>query len=230
MAGRANGTYHEVGRYGRRGENASRTGESTIWGDRNVGAISEGPRDPLHQQGQVASCVRPDLTVWRPPAMLGKSPEFIRRSTDVLDELIPAMPVDDGMVVLIARVRRCIIEAAAEEGATYETLLAAASAEITTITKEKTEAQVSSPPSERCSAQDRGPHRSSGAMPNNKKWAAEDDRRLLELKAAGKADAVIGHTMGRSTGSIAARLARLHTRTARLERLLNRLGRTQPIS
>jgi hypothetical protein len=150
--------------------------------------------------------------------MPGKSPEIIRRSTDVLDELIPAMPVDGGIPVLIARVRRCIIEAAAEEGASYGTLLAAASAEITMITKERREAQLSSPPSERFSAQDRRPHRSSGATPNNKKWAAEDDRRLLELKAAGKAHAVIGHTMGRSTGSIAARLAKLHTKTARLER------------
>ena len=55
-------------------------------------------------------------------------------------------------------------------------------------------------------------------MPKNEKWSAEDDRGLLELKAAGKADAVMGHALGRSTGSIAARLAKLHTRTARLER------------
>jgi hypothetical protein len=150
--------------------------------------------------------------------MPGKNPELIRRSTDVLDELIPAMPVDDGILVLIARVRRCIVRAAAEEGASYETLLAAASAEISTITKERMEVQAPPTVPKGCCGQDRGPHRSSGAMPNNKKWAAEDDKRLLELKAAGKAHAVIGHTMGRSTGSIAARLAKLHTRTARLER------------
>jgi hypothetical protein len=52
----------------------------------------------------------------------------------------------------------------------------------------------------------------------NEKWSAEDDRRLLELKAAGKADAVMGHALGRSAGSIAARLAKLHSKTARLER------------
>jgi hypothetical protein len=128
------------------------------------------------------------------------------------------MPVDDEMPMLIARVRRCVVEAAAEGGASYQALLAAALAEITTITKEKKEAQVPSPPFERCLAQDRRPHRSSAAVPNNKRWAAEDDSRLLELKAAGKADAVIGHTMGRSTGSIAARLAKLHTKTTRLQR------------
>jgi hypothetical protein len=148
--------------------------------------------------------------------MRSDSPEFIKRSTDVLDEIIPTMPVDDGILALIARVRRCIIEAAAEEGASYETLLAAASAEISTITKERTGVQGRPSLPKGCFEQDR--HRSSGAMPNNKKWAAEDERRLLELKAAGKAHAVIGHALGRSTGSIAARLAKLHAKTARVER------------
>ena len=150
--------------------------------------------------------------------MRSNSPEFIKWSTDVLDEIIPSLPVDDGISVLIARVRRRIIEAAAEQGASYQTLVAVASAEISTITIEGT--GVEGPPSlpKRCFGQDRNPHRSSGAMPKNEKWSAEDDRRLLELKAAGKADAVMGHALGRSTGSIAARLAKLHTRTARLER------------
>jgi len=146
------------------------------------------------------------------------SAEFVRRSTDVLDEIIPTMPVDDGISALIARVRRRIVEADAEEGATYESLLAAASAEISTITKERTGVQARPSVPERCFGRDRSPHRSPGAMPKNKKWVADDDRRLLELKAAGKAHAVIGHAMGRSTGSIAARLAKLHTKTARLER------------
>jgi hypothetical protein len=150
--------------------------------------------------------------------MMTNSLEFIRQVTDVLDEIIPTMPVDDGILALIARVRRCIIEAAAEEGASYETLLAAASTEISTITKEGVGVQARPSLPKRCFGQDRSPHRSSGAMPNNKTWLAEDDRRLLELKAAGKAHAVIGHALGRSTGSIAARLAKLHTKIARFER------------
>jgi hypothetical protein len=55
-------------------------------------------------------------------------------------------------------------------------------------------------------------------MFKNEKWTVQDDRRLLELKAAGKAEAVIGHALGRSTGSISARLARLHSETACLKR------------
>jgi hypothetical protein len=55
-------------------------------------------------------------------------------------------------------------------------------------------------------------------MPKNKKWTSQDDRRLLALKAAGKAHAVIGHVLGRSTGSINGRLAILHTKTVRLRR------------
>jgi hypothetical protein len=70
--------------------------------------------------------------------MRSNSPEFIKWSTDVLDEIIPSLPVDDGISVLIARVRRRIIEAAAEQGASYQTLVAVASAEISTITIEGT--------------------------------------------------------------------------------------------
>jgi hypothetical protein len=65
--------------------------------------------------------------------MRSNSPESIRRITDVLDEIIPTIPVDDGTSALIDRVRQCILKAAAEEQASYETLLAAASAEISTI-------------------------------------------------------------------------------------------------
>jgi hypothetical protein len=52
--------------------------------------------------------------------MRSNSPKFSRRITDVLDEIIPTMPVDDGMSALIARVRQCILKAAAEEQASYE--------------------------------------------------------------------------------------------------------------
>jgi hypothetical protein len=77
--------------------------------------------------------------------MRSNSPKFSRRITDVLDEIIPTMPVDDGMSALIARVRQCILKAAAEEQASYESLLAAASAEINTISKERSEQARPSP-------------------------------------------------------------------------------------
>jgi hypothetical protein len=35
--------------------------------------------------------------------------------TDVLDEIIPAVPVDDRTSALVARVGECILKAAAEE-------------------------------------------------------------------------------------------------------------------
>lgn len=50
--------------------------------------------------------------------------------TDVLDEIIPAMPVDDGTPARIAQIGERILEAAAEGRASYETLLAVASAEM----------------------------------------------------------------------------------------------------
>ena len=58
------------------------------------------------------------------------------------------------------------------------------------------------------------------AMPknSNKPWTPEDNRRLLELKAAGKSHGAIGVALGRSTGSIIGRLSVLNTRTARLKR------------
>jgi hypothetical protein len=56
--------------------------------------------------------------------------------TDVLDEIIPAIPVDDRTSALVARIGECILKAAAEEQASYETLLAAASAEMGAISKE----------------------------------------------------------------------------------------------
>jgi hypothetical protein len=56
--------------------------------------------------------------------------------TDVLDEIIPAIPVDDRTSALVARIGECILNAAAEEQASYETLLAAASAEMGAISKE----------------------------------------------------------------------------------------------
>jgi len=70
--------------------------------------------------------------------MCSNSTEFIRRITDVLDEIIPTMPVHGGTPALIERVRQCIIKAAAEEQVSYEALLAVASAEVSTISQERT--------------------------------------------------------------------------------------------
>jgi hypothetical protein len=42
-----------------------------------------------------------------------------------------------------------------------------------------------------------------------KLWTPAEDRRLIELKAAGKANAVIGHALRRSTSSIVTRLMTL---------------------
>jgi hypothetical protein len=44
-----------------------------------------------------------------------------------------------------------------------------------------------------------------------KLWTPEEDQRLLKLKAAGKANAVIGHALRRSTMSIVTRLLTLKT-------------------
>jgi hypothetical protein len=68
--------------------------------------------------------------------MRSTRPELIKQMTDVLDEIIPAIPVDDRTSALVARIGECILKAAAEEQASYETLLAAASAEMGTISKE----------------------------------------------------------------------------------------------
>jgi hypothetical protein len=62
--------------------------------------------------------------------------ELIKQMRDVLDEMIPVIPVDDRTSALVARIGECILKAAAEEQASYETLLAAASAEMGAISKE----------------------------------------------------------------------------------------------
>jgi hypothetical protein len=72
-------------------------------------------------------------------------PELIKQMTDVLDEIIPAIPVDDGISALVTRIGECILKAAAEKQASYETLLAAASAEMGAITKERTRPSIRCP-------------------------------------------------------------------------------------
>jgi hypothetical protein len=47
--------------------------------------------------------------------MRSNRPELIKQMTDVLDEIIPAIPVDDRTSALVARVGECILKAAAEE-------------------------------------------------------------------------------------------------------------------
>jgi hypothetical protein len=44
-----------------------------------------------------------------------------------------------------------------------------------------------------------------------KLWTPEEDQRLLKLKAGGKANAVIGHALRRSTMSLVTRLLTLKT-------------------
>ena len=53
---------------------------------------------------------------------------------------------------------------------------------------------------------------------SNKKWASEEDLRLLELVATGKRHVLIGPVLGRSLGSITGRLGVLKTRAPRLSR------------
>src|ERR1700677_3463532 len=70
--------------------------------------------------------------------MRSNRPELIKQMTDVLDEIIPAIPVDDRTSALVARIGECILKAAAREQASYETLFAAASVEMNAISKERT--------------------------------------------------------------------------------------------
>jgi hypothetical protein len=62
------------------------------------------------------------------------SPELIKRMTDVLDEIIPAMAVDERTPALIAHIAGCVLKAA-EARAGYMALLAVASAESDAIRK-----------------------------------------------------------------------------------------------
>jgi hypothetical protein len=61
------------------------------------------------------------------------SPELIKRVADVLDEVIPSIPINDTTPAWIARVARCIAKAAGEGQTSYQSLLAVASAEIDII-------------------------------------------------------------------------------------------------
>jgi len=63
--------------------------------------------------------------------------ELTGQMTDVLDEIIPTIPVDDGMSALVARTGKRIFRATAEGQAGYMALLAAASAEIDTVSRER---------------------------------------------------------------------------------------------
>jgi len=65
--------------------------------------------------------------------MHSNNPELLRWMTAVLDEIIPTMPVDEGMPALITQIGDRILEAAAEGRASYESLLAVASAEAGTL-------------------------------------------------------------------------------------------------
>ena len=60
--------------------------------------------------------------------MSSRSPDLVKRMTDVVDEIIPTIPVDDRTSALITHIARCVLEAA-EQQDNYMTLLAVASAE-----------------------------------------------------------------------------------------------------
>ena len=62
--------------------------------------------------------------------MSNRSPELVKWVTDVLDEIIPTIPVDDKTSDLITHVSRCVLKAA-EDQTNYMTLFAVASAEST---------------------------------------------------------------------------------------------------
>lgn len=65
------------------------------------------------------------------------SPELIRRITEVLDEIIPTIPVCDATSAHISRIAICMLKAAEEGQASYLNLLVVASAEIDAISKTK---------------------------------------------------------------------------------------------
>jgi dTDP-4-dehydrorhamnose reductase len=66
------------------------------------------------------------------PIMSSRSPDLVKRMKDVVDEIIPTMPVDDRTSALITHIARCVLEAA-EQQDNYMTLLAVASAESSAI-------------------------------------------------------------------------------------------------
>lgn len=72
--------------------------------------------------------------------MSDRSPELVKRMTDVLDEIIPTIPIDGRSSDLIMHVSRCVIKAAQEE-TSYMTLLAVASAESGVISKDPVRAR-----------------------------------------------------------------------------------------
>lgn len=67
--------------------------------------------------------------------MRSNNPELSKRMTDVFDEIIPEIPIDDRTSALIERIATCILKAAGEGQTSYELLLAAASAEIRAVSK-----------------------------------------------------------------------------------------------
>jgi hypothetical protein len=68
--------------------------------------------------------------------MRSYSAEIRKRATDALDEIIPTISIDERTPALIARVGKRIARAATAEQASYENLLAAASAEMAAISNE----------------------------------------------------------------------------------------------
>ena len=68
--------------------------------------------------------------------MRGNRAELIKQMRDVLDEMIPVIPVDDRTLGLVSRIGERILKAAAEGQASYVILLVAASAEMGAISKE----------------------------------------------------------------------------------------------
>jgi hypothetical protein len=42
--------------------------------------------------------------------MSSRSPDLVKRMTDVVDEIIPTIPVDDRTSALITHIARCVLE------------------------------------------------------------------------------------------------------------------------
>jgi hypothetical protein len=63
--------------------------------------------------------------------MRSNRPELVKQMTDVLDEIIPAIPVDDRTSALVARIGECILKAAAKERASFLAIGSGSSADAT---------------------------------------------------------------------------------------------------
>jgi len=69
------------------------------------------------------------------------SPELVKLMTNVLDEIIPTIAINDETPALITHIATRILNAASEGHTSYERLLATAFAELSAVAKEKIPAE-----------------------------------------------------------------------------------------